>query len=94
MHSQTGSRAAAIAALVLVLSGGLAAGCGGDDGGGPADSFIGRWYQVSPTANTSATGFTISCADPNFTFLVPPAPAEPQFLIWPTLTFEHGVLPI
>jgi len=92
MHSQTGSRAAAIAALALVLSGGLAVGCGGDDGGGPADNFIGRWYQVSPTPNTAATGFTISCADPNFTFLVPPAPAEPQFLIWPTLTFEHGVL--
>jgi len=72
MHSQTGSRAAAIAALVLVLSGGLAAGCGGDDGGGPADSFIGRWYQVSPTANTSATGFTISLSSTCVRAMLPP----------------------
>ncbi|HXU00144.1 MAG TPA: hypothetical protein VN903_04090 [Polyangia bacterium] len=91
MQSQTRSRAATAAALALVLSGGLAAGCGGDSGSA-ADAFIGRWYQVSPVANTPSTGFTISCADPQFSFLVPAAPAEPLFLVWPTLTFEHGVL--
>ena len=46
MKSETRSRAAAVAALTLVLSGGLVAGCGGDsDGGGPQDAFIGRWFQ-------------------------------------------------
>ena len=87
MKSETRSRAAAVAALTLVLSGGVVAGCGGDDGGGPQDAFIGRWFQTSPDpADPFGTGFTLTCTDPVFTGL------GGQILIWGSLVFEHGVL--
>jgi hypothetical protein len=88
MKSETRSRAAAVAALTLALSGGLAAGCGGNsDSGGPWDAFVGRWFQLSPDpADPFATGFTLTCTDPVFTSLTGPT------LIWGSLVFEHGTL--
>ena len=88
MKSETRSRAAAVAALTLVLSGGLVAGCGGDSEGGPQDAFVGRWFQQAPDPATDpfGTGFTLTCTDPVFTGL------GGQILIWGSLVFEHGVL--
>jgi hypothetical protein len=89
MKSETRSRAAAVAALTLALSGGLVAGCGGDsEGGGPEDAFIGRWFQLAPdpTSDPFGTGFTLTCNDPLFSGL------GGQILIWGSLVFEHGVL--
>ena len=48
MKGLTRSRAATVAALALVLSVGMAAGCGGDGGGGPEDAFIGHWFYEPP----------------------------------------------
>jgi hypothetical protein len=92
MTSQIRSTAATVTALALAVSAGLVAGCGGDDN--PAGAYLGRWYQVSPDpTQPTATGFTLSCADPVFSFLAPAPPQPPvQFLVWPSLTFEHGVL--
>ena len=86
MKSETRSRAAAIAALTLVLSGGLVAGCGGDSGARPADAFIGRWFASDP----ATTGFTLTCMDPGFADIAP-ATGRP-FRIFPALVFEHGEL--
>ena len=88
MNSPSRSRAAA--ALVLALSGGLAAGCGGSSSStkvGPKDVFIGRWFQESPNpSDPTATGYTLTCNDPNFSGLSGVA------LIWGSLVFEHGTL--
>jgi hypothetical protein len=88
MRSETRSRAAAVAALTLALSGGMVAGCGGDSGGGPQDAFVGRWFQLAPdpTSDPFGTGFTLTCTDPVFAGLGGP------ILIWGSLIFEHGVL--
>ncbi|HMF44452.1 MAG TPA: hypothetical protein VKQ32_27450 [Polyangia bacterium] len=87
MNSHSRSRAVASAALVLALSGGLAAGCGGSSSGGPEDAFIGRWFQQSPNpADPTATGFNLTCTDPAWTSLTQPI----QF--WTELQFEHGTL--
>jgi hypothetical protein len=88
MNTHSRSRAAAAATLVLALSGGLAVGCGGSSsGGGPEDAFIGRWFQQSPNpSDPTATGFTLTCNDPNFSDLSGAA------LIWGSLIFEHGTL--
>jgi hypothetical protein len=89
MQSQT--RAAAIAALALVLSGGLAAGCGGDSGSAE-DQFLGRWFYEPPDPQSlGSTGFTMSCTDPIF-MPVFPSGSMTQFLVFPSLTFEHGEL--
>jgi hypothetical protein len=89
MKSVTRSRAATVTALSLVLSVGMAAGCGGDgDSGGPEDAFIGRWFQTSPDpSDPLGTGFTLSCADPGFANVF-----NPQTVIWGSLVFEHGEL--
>jgi hypothetical protein len=75
---------------MLVLSGGLMAGCGGgSSSGGPQDAFIGRWFQESPNpTDPTATGFTLNCTDPNF----PDFAGTHALLVWPTLIFEHGTL--
>jgi hypothetical protein len=87
MNTQARSRAAAIAALMLVSIGGVAAGCGGGSSGGPEDAFIGRWFQTSPNPqDPTATGFTLTCTDSNFSGLSGPV------LIWGSLEFEHGTL--
>jgi hypothetical protein len=86
MKSLTRSRAATLSALSLVLSVGMAAGCGGDDSsGGPEDAFVGYWF-----GETTTTGFTMTCTDPNFTPLFPAG--NNQFPIFGTLKFEHGEL--
>ena len=85
MKSLTRSRAATVSALALVLSVGMAAGCGGSDSSaGPEDAFIGYWFAESTT-----TGFTLTCADSRFTGTFP---AGNQFPIFGALKFEHGEL--
>src|SRR5262245_26097305 len=92
MTSQIRSTAATVTALALAVSTGLVAGCGGDSN--PTGAYLGTWFQVSPDPTMpGATGFTLSCADPLFSFLAPAPPAAPrQFMVWPSLTFEHGAL--
>src|SRR3954463_8283085 len=86
MKSLTRSRAATVSALALVLSVGMAAGCGGDESsGGPEDAFVGYWFAESTT-----TGFTMTCTDADFTPLFPPG--MNQFPIFGALKFEHGEL--
>jgi hypothetical protein len=88
MNSHSRSRAVAVAAFVLALSGGVVAGCGGGSGsGGPEDAFEGRWFQESPNPQDPlATGFQLTCTDANFTGYSQPI----QF--WQELLFEHGTL--
>ena len=86
MKSLTRSRAATISALALVLSVGMAAGCGGDSSsGGPEDAFVGYWF-----AETTTTGFTMTCTDADFAPLFPAG--MNQFPIFGALKFEHGEL--
>jgi len=86
MKSLTRSRAATIAALSLVLSVGMSAGCGGDGGGGgPWDKFVGIWFNEATT-----TGFTMTCTDANFSQVFPAG--NNQFEIFGSLQFEHGEL--
>ncbi len=84
MKSLTRSRAATISALSLVLSVGMAAGCGGDgDAVGPEDAFVGYWFAESPT-----TGFTLTCTDTIFSQVF----MAEQFRVFDALKFEHGAL--
>jgi len=78
------SRTMALTALALVLSGGLAAGCGGDGSSDITDAWVGHWLAADPT-----TGFTMSCTDPNFAGLFP---ANTQYQIFGGLKFEKGAL--
>jgi len=92
MQGQTRSSVVAMAALAMVLSVGLAAACGGGDGGGPEDQFIGRWFYEPPDATVQgSTGFTMTCTDPIFSSVFPASTPTP-FLIFPSLNFEHGEL--
>lgn len=94
MQGQTRSSAVAMAALAMVLSGGLEAACGGGDGGGPEDQFIGRWFYEPPDATVlGSTGFTMSCTDPIFgDAMLFPASTPTPFLIFQSMNFEHGEL--
>jgi hypothetical protein len=86
MKSLTRCRVATTAALSLILSVGMAAGCGGDgDGGGPQDKFIGLWLNESVN-----TGFTMSCTDSRLTTVFPAAGTA--FGVFGSLQFEHGEL--
>jgi hypothetical protein len=85
MKSLTRSRAATMSALALVLSAGAAAGCGGDDSGGPADAFVGYWFAESAT-----TGFTVTCTDAVFGPVY--SPGNNQLQVFGLLKFEHGEL--
>lgn len=92
MKGQTRSNAVAMTALALVLSGGLAAGCGGDSGGGPEDAFLGRWFYEPPDPTTfGSTGFTMTCTDTIFSSPFPASNPSP-FLIFSSVNFEHGEL--
>ena len=92
MQGQARSNAAAVTMLALVLSGGLAVGCGGGDGGSAADQFIGRWFYEPPDPTVlGSTGFTLTCTDPIFSTVFP-ASAMTPFLIFSGMTFEHGEL--
>ena len=92
MQGQARSIAVAMTALTLVLSVGLAAGCGGDSGGGPEDQFIGRWFYEAPDSTMiGSSGFTMTCTDPIFGTVFPASSMTP-FLIFPSLNFEHGEL--
>jgi hypothetical protein len=82
MKSLTRSRAATITALSLVLSVGIAAGCGGDSGS-PADAFVGYWFSESAT-----TGFTVTCTDSAFGPVF--STGNNQLQIFGVLKFEHG----
>ena len=88
MKSRIRSRAATIAALSLVLSVGMAAGCGGDgdSNGGPWDNYTGLWFPEDPSA---MTGFTLSCTDVNFGMVFMPGT---KFRMFGSLQFEHGEL--
>jgi hypothetical protein len=89
MQSQTRSSVVAVTMLTLVLS---AAGCGGGDGGGPEDQFLGRWFYEAPDPTTiGSTGFTLTCTDPIFGQVFP-ASAMTPFLIFSSMNFEHGEL--
>ena len=89
MQSQTRSTVVAVTMLTLVLS---AVGCGGGDGGGPEDQFLGRWFYEAPDPTTiGSTGFTMSCTDPIFGQVFP-ATAMTPFLIFSSMNFEHGEL--
>ena len=91
MQRQTRSSAVAMTALALVLSGGFAAGCGGDSGNAE-DGFVGRWFYEAPDPTAfGSTGFTLTCTDPIFGTVFP-ASSPTQFLIFSTLNFEHGEL--
>jgi hypothetical protein len=77
--------------LALAAAGSTGASCGGDGdgGGGPADAFLGTWIKSfdEPIAGEpDATGFTITCANANFTVLNGPR------LVFPSIAFEHGVV--
>ena len=86
MKSLTRSRASTISALSLVLSVGMAAGCGGDgDAVGPEDAFIGYWFSEAAT-----TGFTVTCTDTVFSQVF--TAGNNQLEIFGVLKFEHGVL--
>jgi hypothetical protein len=80
----------AFAMLALAVACTTGASCGSDgDSGGPADAFLGRWIKSfdEPIAGEpDATGFTISCTDPNFTFFTG------SLLVWNSIAFEHGVV--
>src|SRR5262245_16084521 len=87
MKSLIRSRAATIAALSLVLSVGMAAGCGGDgDSGGPWDNYVGIWLaeEAGP-----ATGITLTCTDANFGTVFP---TGSKFRVFGSMQFEHGAL--
>ena len=87
MKSLTRFRAATISALSLVLSVGMAAGCGGDgDAAGPEDAFVGYWFAESPT-----TGFTVTCTDTIFSQVFT-AGGDNQLRVFEVLKFEHGEL--
>jgi len=89
MQSQTRSSVVAVTMLTLVLS---AAGCGGGDGGGPEDQFLGRWFYEAPDPTAiGSTGFTLTCTDPIFSQVFP-ASAMTPFLIFSSMNFEHGEL--
>jgi hypothetical protein len=94
MQGQTRSSAVAMTALAMILSVGLTAACGGDDGGGPEDQFIGRWFYEPPDAAVAgSTGFTLACTDPIFGSVdLFPSSAPTPFLIFPSFNFEHGEL--
>jgi hypothetical protein len=86
MKSLTRSRAATVSALALVLSVGIAAGCGGgDSSGGPEDAFVGDWF-----AESADTGFTVTCTDPVFGPVF--SSGNNQLQLFLVLKFEHGVL--
>lgn len=80
----------AFAMLALAAACTTGASCGSDgDSGGPSDAFVGRWIKSfdEPSAtDPDATGFSVSCTDPNFTLLSGP------FLVWNNIAFEHGVV--
>jgi hypothetical protein len=76
---------ATISGLSLVLSVGMAVGCGGSDSGGPEDAFVGYWFAESPT-----TAFTVTCTDSVFGPVY--SPGSNQLRIFDVLKFEHGEL--
>jgi hypothetical protein len=76
-------------ALALAAVCGLGAGCGGSDGGGPTDAFVGRWLKavdIPSVSDPSASGFGLTCTDPNFVDFT-----LSSFLVWNQMIFEHGV---
>lgn len=74
---------------MLALAGACTTGaaCGGGDGGGPTDSFVGRWikdFDIPVPGDSSASGFDLACTDPNFSMF------NTNFLVWSEMSFEHA----
>jgi len=88
-HTMYRSAFAMLALAAACTTGVACGGSDGDSGGGPSDAFVGRWIKSfdEPSAiDPDATGFNVSCTDPNFTMLSGP------FLVWNNIVFEHGVV--
>ena len=75
-----------LAMLALAAACTTGAACGGGDGGGPTDSFVGRWIKDFdiPIAGAPASGFDLACTDPNFSMF------NTDFLVWSEMSFEHA----